>query len=109
MSSATAAATSAPTANAANALKASKAPKKGKLQVSLKTPKGTKDWADSDMVIREAIFSTLSGLFKKHGGVTIDTPVFELREILAGKYGEDSKLIYNLEDQGGELCSYVTI
>lgn len=85
--------------------KAQKAPKKGKLQVSLKTPKGTKDWADSDMVIREAIFSTLSGLFKKHGGVTIDTPVFELREILAGKYGEDSKLIYNLEDQGGELCS----
>ncbi|AJW07132.1 Hts1p [Saccharomyces cerevisiae YJM1419] len=105
MSSATAAATSAPAANAANALKASKAAKKGKLQVSLKTPKGTKDWADSDMVIREAIFSTLSGLFKKHGGVTIDTPVFELREILAGKYGEDSKLIYNLEDQGGELCS----
>lgn len=79
--------------------------KKSKLQVSLKTPKGTKDWADSDMVIREAIFSTLSSLFKRHGAVTIDTPVFELREILAGKYGEDSKLIYNLEDQGGELTS----
>lgn len=79
--------------------------KKSKLQVSLKTPKGTKDWADSDMVIREAIFNTLSSLFKRHGGVTIDTPVFELREILAGKYGEDSKLIYNLEDQGGELTS----
>ncbi|CCH62747.1 hypothetical protein TBLA_0I00880 [Henningerozyma blattae CBS 6284] len=79
--------------------------KSSKLQVSLKTPKGTKDWADSDMVIREAIFSTLSNLFKRHGGVTIDTPVFELREILAGKYGEDSKLIYNLEDQGGELTS----
>lgn len=79
--------------------------KKSKLQVSLKTPKGTKDWADSDMVIREAIFSTLSSLFKRHGAVTIDTPVFELREILAGKYGEDSKLIYNLEDQGGELSS----
>ncbi|CCF60568.1 hypothetical protein KAFR_0K02140 [Kazachstania africana CBS 2517] len=82
-----------------------KAPKKSKLQVSLKTPKGTKDWADTDMVIREAIFSTLSGLFKRHGAVTIDTPVFELRDILAGKYGEDSKLIYNLEDQGGELTS----
>ncbi|KAG7660890.1 HTS1 [[Candida] subhashii] len=71
----------------------------------LKTPKGTKDWADKDMVIRESIFHTLSTLFKKHGGVTIDTPVFELREILTGKYGEDSKLIYNLEDQGGELTS----
>ncbi|CCE61822.1 hypothetical protein TPHA_0B01490 [Tetrapisispora phaffii CBS 4417] len=79
--------------------------KKNKLQVSLKTPKGTKDWADTDMVIREAIFSTLSNLFKKHGGVTIDTPVFELKEILAGKYGEDSKLIYDLKDQGGEICS----
>lgn len=72
---------------------------------TLKTPKGTKDWADKDMVIREAIFGSLSTLFKKHGGVTIDTPVFELREILSGKYGEDSKLIYNLEDQGGELTS----
>ncbi|AMD21238.1 HEL042Wp [Eremothecium sinecaudum] len=76
-----------------------------KLQISLKTPKGTKDWADKDMVIRQAIFDKLTHLFKCHGGVTIDTPVFELREILAGKYGEDSKLIYDLKDQGGELCS----
>jgi histidyl-tRNA synthetase len=35
----------------------------------------------------------------------LDTPVFELRHILAGKYGEDSRLIYDLEDQGGELSS----
>lgn len=72
---------------------------------TLKTPKGTKDWGDADMAIREGIFSHLRRLFKSHGGVTIDTPVFELREILSGKYGEDSKLIYNLEDQGGELTS----
>jgi histidyl-tRNA synthetase len=25
--------------------------------------------------------------------------------MLSGKYGEDSKLIYDLQDQGGELCS----
>lgn len=31
--------------------------------------------------------------------------MFELRQVLAGKYGEDSKLIYDLEDQGGEICS----
>lgn len=74
-------------------------------QYLLKTPKGTKDWADKDMVLREEIFSTVSSVFKRHGGVTIDTPVFELREFLTGKYGEDSKLIYNLEDQGGELTS----
>lgn len=57
------------------------------------------------MGIREHIFSTLTRVFKAHGGCTIDTPVFELREILAGKYGEDSKLIYDLQDQGGEICS----
>ncbi|KAK0576747.1 hypothetical protein LWI29_022688 [Acer saccharum] len=28
-----------------------------------------------------------------------------MRETLTGKYGEDSKLIYDLADQGGELCS----
>ncbi len=79
--------------------------KKSAPQFSLKVPKGTKDWGKSDMVIREAVFKTLTDTFKKHGGETIDTPVFELREILSGKYGEDSKLIYNLEDQGGELTS----
>jgi histidyl-tRNA synthetase len=44
-------------------------------------------------------------VFKRHGAVAIDTPVFELRETLMGKYGEDSKLIYDLADQGGELLS----
>jgi histidyl-tRNA synthetase len=57
------------------------------------------------MVIRDRIFSTIISVFKRHGAVTIDTPVFELRPILSGKYGEDSKLIYDLSDQGGELCS----
>ncbi|KAL8696904.1 MAG: hypothetical protein Q9224_002559 [Gallowayella concinna] len=72
---------------------------------TLKTPKGTKDWTGTDMVLRDRIFSTITTVFKRHGAVTIDTPVFELREILAGKYGEDSKLIYDLQDQGGEICS----
>jgi histidyl-tRNA synthetase len=57
------------------------------------------------MVIRDKIFNTITEVFKRHGGVTIDTPVFELKEILSGKYGEDSKLIYDLADQGGELSS----
>lgn len=44
-------------------------------------------------------------VFKRHGAVELDTPVFELKGVLMGKYGEDSKLIYDLEDQGGEKCS----
>ena len=66
---------------------------------------GTRDWSPTEMSVREHIFSTLTRVFKAHGGCTIDTPVFELKEILAGKYGEDSKLIYDLQDQGGEICS----
>ncbi|CAO3599067.1 unnamed protein product [Absidia cylindrospora] len=57
------------------------------------------------MAIRDTMFSTIKTVFQRHGGVTIDTPVFELKEILAGKYGEESKLIYDLADQGGESCS----
>lgn len=57
------------------------------------------------MAIREKVMNIITGVFKKHGAVTIDTPVFELKEILTGKYGEDSKLIYDLADQGGELCA----
>ncbi|GAA5899439.1 hypothetical protein JCM8208_001646 [Rhodotorula glutinis] len=78
--------------------------KKG-VKFTLKTAKGTKDWHPSDMYLRQAIFRKITDVFELHGGVTIDTPVFELKEILAGKYGEDSKLIYDLQDQGGELCS----
>lgn len=71
----------------------------------LKCPKGTKDYDEKDMSIRGHLFDTIRSVFERHGSVTIDTPVFELREILMGKYGEDSKLIYDLEEQGGELCS----
>ncbi|MCJ1465902.1 Cytoplasmic and mitochondrial histidine tRNA synthetase [Pseudocyphellaria aurata] len=78
---------------------------KEKVQFLLKTPKGTRDWEGKDVVIRDRIFSTITSVFNRHGAVTIDTPVFELKDILSGKYGEDSKLIYDLVDQGGELCS----
>lgn len=71
----------------------------------LKTPKGTRDYEPEEMAIRERVMETITKVFKKHGAVTIDTPVFELKEVLTSKYGEDSKLIYDLEDQGGELCA----
>lgn len=70
-----------------------------------KIPKGTRDFGKEQMAIRERAFSIITGVFKMHGATALDTPVFELRETLMGKYGEDSKLIYDLADQGGELCS----
>lgn len=77
----------------------------GKHQFVLKTAKGTRDYNPKQMAIRERVFNTIINCFKRHGAETIDTPVFELKETLTGKYGEDSKLIYDLKDQGGELLS----
>ncbi|KAH7618937.1 putative Histidine--tRNA ligase, cytoplasmic [Nannochloris sp. 'desiccata'] len=70
-----------------------------------KIAKGARDFYPDQMAIREVAFNKITSVFKRHGAVSIDTPVFELRETLTGKYGEDSKLIYDLADQGGELLS----
>ncbi|KAJ2257432.1 Cytoplasmic and mitochondrial histidine tRNA synthetase, partial [Coemansia sp. RSA 455] len=50
----------------------------------LKEPKGTKDYTPKEMALRTDIFRTITSVFEKHGAVTIDTPVFELKEILVG-------------------------
>jgi histidyl-tRNA synthetase len=65
----------------------------------LQVAKGARDFLPDQMAIREAAFNKITSVFKRHGAVAIDTPVFELRETLMGKYGEDSKLIYDLADQ----------
>ena len=64
---------------------------------------GTRDYGPDKMAIRERVFKVVIDTFKRHGAETIDTPVFELKDTLTGKYGEDSKLIYDLKDQGGEI------
>lgn len=51
------------------------------------------------MTIRKKAFSIIEDVFERHGATALDTPVFELRDTLMGKYGEDSKLIYDLADQ----------
>jgi len=70
-----------------------------------KVPLGTRDFGPEQMRIREQVFAAIRRIFKRHGGVEIDTPVFELKEVLTGKYGEDSKLIYDLADQGEQLLA----
>ncbi|KAG0723290.1 Histidine--tRNA ligase, cytoplasmic [Chionoecetes opilio] len=81
-------------------------------KVTLKTPKGTRDYGPMEMANRREVFNVIYSVFHMHGAVEIETPVFELKDVLTGKYGEDSKLIYDLEDQGGEILSmrlYLTV
>lgn len=73
--------------------------------LNLKTPKGTLDLNPKQSYTFNSIISKVKTIFEQHNGVPITTPTFEIREILMNKYGEDTKLIYNLEDQGGDICS----
>lgn len=67
-------------------------------KTTAKPPKGTRDIGPEAMAVRERAFSLITSVFRAHGAVAIDTPVFELRDVLQNKYGEDSKLIYHLSD-----------
>jgi histidyl-tRNA synthetase len=83
--------------------KGEKEVQKGKLEI--KTVKGMADWKPEQMALREHIFSTVARCFRRHGAVTIQTPIAELKATLTGKYGDDAKLIYDLADQGGEISA----
>ena len=54
------------------------------------------------MFMREHVERIVKECFTSFGGGQLDTPVFERKDILTDKYGEDSKLIFDLMDQGGE-------
>eukprot|EP01104_Vermistella_antarctica_P018072 TRINITY_DN6580_c0_g1_i1.p1 TRINITY_DN6580_c0_g1~~TRINITY_DN6580_c0_g1_i1.p1 ORF type:complete len:501 (-),score=159.49 TRINITY_DN6580_c0_g1_i1:61-1563(-) len=82
-----------------------RAKKEKKVKVALKTAKGTRDISPAQMQVRAKAFRIIGECFRRHGGQQIDTPVFELKETLTSKYGEDTKLIYDLADQGGEILA----
>ncbi|TFK71156.1 histidyl-tRNA synthetase [Pluteus cervinus] len=68
----------------------------------LKTAKGTRDYGPGEMFCREHIERIVKDCFTTYGGSCLDTPIFERKDVLTGKYGEDAKLIFDLMDQGGE-------
>uniref|UniRef100_A0A8C9AFY3 histidine--tRNA ligase n=1 Tax=Prolemur simus TaxID=1328070 RepID=A0A8C9AFY3_PROSS len=80
-------------------------PHQDKPNFIIKTPKGTRDLSPQQIVVREKILDLVVSCFKRHGAKGLDTPAFELKEVLTEKYGEVSGLIYDLKDQGGELLS----
>ncbi len=65
-----------------------------------KTPKGTIDLYEDSYERLSLYKNSLETVFKSYGGIGLDTPVFEIKENLMGKYGEEAenKLVFNLED-----------
>lgn len=66
-----------------------------------------RDYSPLQMAVQEKVFDVIIHCFKCHGAEVIDRPVFELKEILTGKYAEDSKLIYDLKTRVGSCCPSV--
>ncbi|KAI0979788.1 hypothetical protein GJ496_002798 [Pomphorhynchus laevis] len=73
--------------------------------VILKTPKGMRDNSGYCALTRQRIIDVLSECCKAHDAELLDSPHLELKEVLDSKYGEEQKLIYNLEDFEGERLS----
>jgi histidyl-tRNA synthetase len=53
------------------------------------------------MLLRQQVLGIIRDVFEKHGFEPLDTPALEYLEILTGKAGENEKLMYHFEDQGG--------
>jgi histidyl-tRNA synthetase len=87
---------------AMNSAGGSKDAGKKRERLLLKTAKGTRDYGAAEMFCREHVERIVKDVFTSYGGSALDTPVFERKDVLAGKYGEDQKLIFDLMDQGGE-------
>lgn len=67
-------------------------------------PKGTRDILPAQMVKRNYIFDTIKTTFQKFGYEQIETPSFEKRETLMGKYGEEGdRLIFKILNSGEKV------
>ena len=69
-----------------------------------KVPKGKSDIVDKDYNKLDKLLNIIKNEFILNNGIPLETPIFERQDVLLGKYGEEAetKLIYKLEDQGGE-------
>jgi len=65
---------------------------------NVSVPPGTRDFSPKEMLMRENIMNKIKNIFKLHGAGEIDTPTFERKDILMGKYGEQQKLVFDLTD-----------
>ena len=76
-----------------------------------KTPIGTMDLYDASYDEIQKIIKYLETLFVNYGGKGLETPMFEIRENLLSKYGEEAEnlLIFNLSDTGSDTQEKYTL
>ena len=61
------------------------------------TYKGMRDYLPAEMRLRQRIVKTLSDVAERYGFEPMQTPIVEYEATLAGKVGDEEKLIYRLQ------------
>lgn len=68
------------------------------------TYKGMKDYLPREMRLRQYIVKTLTEVAERYGFEPMQTPIVEYEATLAGKIGDDEKLIYRLQYGSDQLA-----
>lgn len=70
-------------------------------KIEPRTLKGFRDYGQAEQSARQIMFGKIQTVFEQFGFSPLSTPALEYKEILMGKYGDDEKLVYSFEDNGG--------
>lgn len=74
-------------------------------KVAITPPSGTRDFFSGDVKFRENAISIIKKRFELFGFQPLETPAFERLDVLAGKYGEEEKLIFKILKRGDQASS----
>jgi len=69
--------------------------------ITLQTLKGFRDFLPKDAKKRQWLIGKIRDVCELWGFVPLETPTLEYAELFAGLIGEDEKLFFQFEDQGG--------
>lgn len=72
--------------------------------MELQLPRGMRDFAPPQKLLRDRIIKTLVEVFERYGFSPLETPILERWEVLAAKYAGGEEILketYRLRDQGG--------
>ena len=71
--------------------------------MELQLPKGTRDFAPEEKIVRDKIVGTLREVFELYGFAPLETPILERFDVLSSKYAGGSEILketFKLKDQG---------
>ena len=71
--------------------------------MNLQLPKGTRDFAPEEKILRDKIVLTLKEVFELYGFAPLETPIIERFDVLSSKYAGGAEILketFKLNDQG---------